>query len=609
MSLKKKQKIILIRANPECTLDFFSRYQNKKLDYWIYLGKNLLIFSEIEKIIGTRIKRIETGESLQDIAFRLRKPYIDFIGSFAKKNSKISWILTSISEKNVYTSNFFLMLCYLDLLNEKIKKNPGCICVFCEDQVMLRTIRKNLETQIDLDVHDFAPIIKTIPQTIQEKISLVNNKITFIRYFFLRILYARILQIRRRSEPDVPKNEPIISIHSWTDQRSFLVNGCFSEPYFGNLGQILEKNHKNFFYVIDILGTIPYPQALKKLFKLKIQWKLFEDFLEFSDIIRAWHLARLRKNDERSNIYFLDYEISELLNEENKRDRYSNQAELGALYYLAARRMAQQFSIKTFVYTFENHTWEKMTVEGLRVSCPHIKIVGYAHSTVNKMNLVYSLSVVEKNFIPTPDVILVNGPQSKEILLESGFEDNNIQIIGSLRYGNLTFIDEKENSRKIYKILVVLSSDIDRSLEMILKCVNAFSNTKDLSITFKPHPITNSDRMLKSIEILPKIFSFSSMSIKPLLETANLVIFSDSTVSVEAASMGIPLLHIKSDFTIDINIFENMEIIPSFSSPEQIRVQSLKILEGEYPSFKEIQKYVSQIFCDVDDQKIVEIIS
>ena len=144
---------------------------------------------------------------------------------------------------------------------------------------------------------------------------------------------------------------------------------------------------------------------------------------------------------------------------------------------------------------------------------------------------------------------------------------------------------------------------------MIFKCVNAFSGIGDLSITFKPHPIMNPESLMKSVGNLPKIFSFSSKPIITLFETANLAIYCDSAASIEAASRGIPVLHIKSDFTIDINIFEDVEIIPSVSSPQQIRIQSLKILDGEYPSFDEIQTYVEQIFSRVDEQKILEMIS
>ncbi|MFA4825865.1 MAG: hypothetical protein WC593_12005 [Methanoregula sp.] len=607
MPIKNRKKIVMVRAKPESAVKFFCTKTSNELDYWIYLGKDFMIFSEIENIIGDRIERIDTSEILQETACTLRKPYIDSVGNFANNKNKNAWILTSVSEKNTYESDLFLMLCYLKTLDQIIKKYLGNICVFCEESALIRTIQKNFENQVKIELFDVDPISKTIPQLIREKIKFTYNKVLFFRYFFLRIFFARLLQIRKVSGHEIVTKEPVIAIHSWTDQRSFTIEGSFSETYFGNLGKILEKNNK--LYMIDVLGTISYLEALQKLSRLNFQWRLFEDFLEFSDIIRAWQLAQCRKTNKTLDIFFLGHEISDLLNEEYTRDKYSNRAEQCALYYFAAQRMARQFSVKTFIYTFENHIWEKMTIEGIRKFSPSTKIVGYASSRVDKMYLCYSLSLQEKKLIPIPDVILVNGLQAKEILLESGFEDADIQIIGSLRYGNLTLIDKWQQSDRKSKILVVLSGDIDRSLEMIFKCVYAFSDIEDLSITFKPHPVMDSERMMKSIKSLPKIFSFSSKPISTLFETTDLVIYSDSTASVEAASLGIPLLHIKSDFTIDMNIFEDAKIIPSVSTPQQIRIQSYKILNGEYPSTEEIQTYVKQIFSPVDEQKIVEIIS
>ena len=153
---------------------------------------------------------------------------------------------------------------------------------------------------------------------------------------------------------------------------------------------------------------------------------------------------------------------------------------------------------------------------------------------------------------------------------------------------------------------MVLSCNFDKSLEMIFKCMNAFRYMDDLSITFKTHPIVNNEILMRSIGRFPKIFSFSSKSINELFDKTDLVIYSDSTASVEAASLGIPLLHIKSDLTIDMNIFEDVKIIPSVCSPHQIRIQSLKILGGEYPTFNEIQTYVKQIFSPVDEQTILD---
>jgi len=611
MSFEKK-KIFLIRANLENTIKIFNSKHTNDLNYWIYLGKNAKLFSEIEKIIGDRIKKVEFGKSLQETAHTLRKPYIDFIGSISHKKDKFSWILSSISEKNVFLSDLFLMLCQLETLENEIKKYLGGICVFCEDPTLFRNIRKNFGEKKYLEViviQDLDPTTKSIPNLVKQKFKFIRNKVLFFNYFAKKIFFTKILKIRSISGENIPTNKPVIAIHTWTDQRSFVIEGSFSDPYFGNLEHILEKNNNNSFYVINILSTISYTKALKKLLKIKSNWKLFEEFLEFSDIIRALYMVHGRKTDKTKEIFFVGHEISDLLNKEYTNDRYNNRSETCALYYFAARRMAKQFSIKTYIYPFENHIWERMAIEGFRKTSSQTKIVGYAHAIVDKMYLPYSLSEAEIFLIPIPDIILVNGPMAKENLLKSGFKYADIRIIGSLRYGNLTFNDKRKKIGSKYKIILVLSVDLDRSLEMIIKCTNAFKNLEDLSIIIKPHPIMNLECLIKSVGNLPKIFSISSESLITILfETADLVMYCDSTAAVEAASLGIPLLHIKSDFNIDINIFEDVNIIPSVSSPQEIRNQSLKILNGEYPAFEEIHMYVEQIFSRVDEQKILEIL-
>ena len=71
---------------------------------------------------------------------------------------------------------------------------------------------------------------------------------------------------------------------------------------------------------------------------------------------------------------------------------------------------------------------------------------------------------------------------------------------------------------------------------MIFKCVKAFGSINNISIIFKPHPIMNSKDLMKFMENLPKPFSFSFMPINTLFETADLVIYSDSTAAVDCIS-------------------------------------------------------------------------
>jgi hypothetical protein len=69
------------------------------------------------------------------------------------------------------------------------------------------------------------------------------------------------------------------------------------------------------------------------------------------------------------------------------------------------------------------------------------------------------------------------------------------------------------------------------------------------------------------------------------------------------------LLHIKSNFTIDINIFEDTSIVPSANSPEQIRSIAMKILNRNEFSSDSIQNVIGELFAPVDEEKLRSIIS
>ncbi len=88
----------------------------------------------------------------------------------------------------------------------------------------------------------------------------------------------------------------------------------------------------------------------------------------------------------------------------------------------------------------------------------------------------------------------------------------------------------------------------------------------------------------------------------------DLLVYTESTVSVEALAKGIPILHVKSEFSIDINIFDGMDFVPSSANPEIICKISCEILSGEkrYPSPPE--NFVENLFSSVNKDLIGKII-
>jgi len=604
-----KQRIVLISANKGDATIFLRNYDAKNFDYWIYLGKHATRCADIETIIGDTIKKKEIGEELQKAASLYRQNYINFIGTIAKTEKKPFWYLISLSEKNPYVSNFFLNFCYIQALTKILSNNRDTICVFCESGALVKSIKKNLENNPDLNVICQVLFSSVSCAHFLLFISLIKNKSWFIIRFLFRILHAKIVVGIRKKEVNSLNEQQGIVIHSWVDQRSFSDIGNYQDVYFGDLSKILQNNHLSVCYLIDILPTIWYPIAVRRLRLSCVRWCLFEEFLSFSDIFSAVFRVYRQKKWISHTFILSGLDVSDLIYEEKVQDYENTRAEQSYLNYCAGKKMCQFFDVNSFIYTFENHIWEKMIIEGIRSVCRKTDIIGYAHSTVNRMELSYSLSSVEKDFAPIPDKILVNGVRAKRMLVESGFESIRIEITGAIRYEGLTTHDRVHNPGERNRILVVLSADVDRSVEMILKCIEAFKNLDSIKITFKPHPILKISNFSSYTTDLPGSFSFSSDPIQELFEKTDLVIYSDSTASVEAAARGIPLLHIKSDFTIDINIFEDTNTVPSANSPAQIRSIAMKILTSNDFSSDLIQKVIGELFAPVDEQKLLSVIS
>jgi hypothetical protein len=590
MSQKQKKNIYLISAKNQNYRHFFNPSEEKREIYWIYLGKNISKFLEIEKKIGKTIINIKIGDILQHNSKKHRQEYIDFIGRYAQETDALNWYLTSLSEKNPYNSDFYLNFCYMKTIFRILDSMNGTFLIFCESRFLMKTLWKNLRKNPSI-------MIRCIDSgAYQEKIISpfvrLKNKSWFLLRFFFRISVAKIFSHLKKNDALPPLDKPMVVIHSWADKRSFPARKSYEDAYFGDLGERLNRNGKGFCYLINVLPTFFYLKAVFYLRDINTPWVLFEEYLDFSDIYRALTKSPYQEMTHKERI-LSGLIISDLILEEFSRDRNGTRCEQSYLCYLAAKKMSRILDISSFIYTFENHIWEKMFIYGFRTISPSKKLVGYAHATVNPMELSYSCSVHEKTIMPLPDLILVNGVRARDTLVESGFDRQSIIVLGSLRYAYLFTNEKMQKTLKTNEILVVLSADYHKSIEMIIKCLAAFRNSVEEKIIFKPHPILNTTSIIRFFPALPKHFSFATGSIRKLFSTIDLVIYNDSSAAVEAAALGIPLLHIKSDFTIDINIFDNELCVPSLSNPQDIFKQSKISIEEKIslPSSETIKQF------------------
>lgn len=603
----KKKKIILLPSDDQFIREINNKLDNDEQCSWIYLGKNVITYQKVGKILNPFHEAISYGEELQRLARENREKYIEFIGTINARQTSPFWWLTSLSEKNPFISDVFLHFCYLLLINQHITTNPVNLLIITESAGLLKSLSKNLQNRPDIELltfeHRFADWLSSARKT--------GRRIYFKSDYLFSSIYRLVLSrffgtINRKIRPEFSK-KPGVIIYSWADSRSFIKKSKYSEIITGNLGEDLNNNGITISYLVNILPTIRYHHAIKELLKRTDTFYLLEEFITISDIIKSFRINRFQRINERKIPLWNDLDVLDVILEEIKNNQCTNRSNRAYLYLQASKRMIDQISFTTFIYPFENHIWEKMVCIGMKQKKPGIFLSSYAHSIVNPMYLPYSVSIKELDIIPLPDRIIVNGKRSREVLINSGFQETDIIIAGAVRYPDTlhcTISSGIQIKKEIPVLLVASPAGISESIELTEKIIRTFTDTIGLQIIIKPHPINPIEKILKYLPDLPPHITVDNTPIDKLLDVADLLIYMDTTVSIQALFRGIPVLHIKSELNIDINPLEGYENIPSVSHPHEIRDIAINLINSREEHCKKYQAIASDFFEPVHDNYI-----
>jgi hypothetical protein len=599
MTINSKVKTLyLFPANHSFINKKLSDFSSHNNLVWFYLGKNYFNLQTIASSLDKKGSRIKCSGMLQEIAQMYRQDYIDYIGQLNANQESPWWWSTSLSEKNPYISDVFLHFCYLKLALHCINLFSEDLIIVGESSALLSSIFVNASQKRSIKIifykSPFADECKALYDLGSNMIITGVNAVKTLTRFFQSRMYGRLVKKKRQIEVD----KPIIMLHSWTDERSFSDPCGYTNIYLGDLGHEMQEKGYIIAYFAQVLPTIPYSRAIKELINRPEKILLFEEFISIPDIIRSLFFHRNIQISLSKIPDWAGLNVDDIILEEFNNIQNGIRSKQSYLVYCAASRLKGRFSISNFIYPFENHIWEKMLCMGLRERNPKILLTGYAHSVVNLMYTAYSVSSLEIHKIPLPNRIIVNGKRSKDILITSGFCGKVIDIAGAVRYMDT----QNKNRTRLLRynddiiILVALPAGVSESLELILKIVQAFAYETDIQIIIKPHPISPIIQLQKFIPAFPSHIIINNTPVNQLLEKTNLLIYTDTTTSIEALSWGIPVMHIKSDLNIDINPLEGYLDIPSVSGPEEICLVAKELIHGWSENQEKYWRIASDFF-------------
>jgi surface carbohydrate biosynthesis protein (TIGR04326 family) len=219
----------------------------------------------------------------------------------------------------------------------------------------------------------------------------------------------------------------------------------------------------------------------------------------------------------------------------------------------------------------------------------------------------YSVSQAEQNCMPLPDYIIVNGKAAAEVLTHSGFDPGMILIGGALRYPHLfrepleTAVNsQKRQSRNA--VITASSAGFEEALELIFYTIHTFGKFTEIPVILKLHPTIPVKAVLRHLKQIPINFSFSDEPLEFLIGKCMFFMYTSSAAALEAFAGGATLIHVKSEYRIDMNIFDNEESILSVDSGLEIDSAFIQMLKDKRsPGQNERKSIINKYFMPVNE--------
>jgi len=559
---------------------------------WCYFGETVSSAAACREWLDGLAERIEAGEFLQEMARDKRQSYIEFMGELSRRYSSDSWWLASLSEKNPYISKVFLRACSVLVADRLVRERDGkgILLLVVEDRALRQCLSGHLRPGLGNDLLCPEGFGEGFRVRVRQIAEFWARWVHFLGRQFSRLLIARMFvsgeEIQRR------RGVGLTLIHSWVDSRAFDGTGAYRSIHFGDLDRYLASQGRTVAIVPGILPSLSFRSGVRALVRSGVPFLLPQRFLRLSDVLReAWR--SLRRPPEIACPPFEHVDISALIEEDRQQDWMLGRPRVNAMLGSVVRRWYEAgIRIESFVYTFENHLWEKAYCLAFRRHYAGVRLVGYQNVNLPSLSLNFFVAEPERALMPLPDLLIANGRYSFELLAHDGHDPERLRCGGALGYLHLAGLAAREPARSLgsardrsaprFTVLVTTSNGVPLACELLWKAIQAFTAELGIRVLIKCHPglLFAALSSALGLDRLPANFEVCDRPVPELLRRCAALLYMDSTSSLEALAIGVPVVHVVSDFGLDIDHLERMsEVRLSARTPEELRRAVLSLTQ------------------------------
>lgn len=522
-----------------------------------------------------------------------------------------TWWFGLISEKNNSKTGAFLKIAQIQALHEILSRGAYDLClVGILDRDLRRAIRSLCaEPKVQMKLIPVRP-----PQNVKLKVKyalksfgllgdLLLGMIHWLRFLRRSSMARRTLGLRTHRMPD---SQHLLFISYFPlVERNALERGVFKNQYALALQEKLKELDLSMVWLFRCLELPGYDfdRAITLAAQLVRRGeKLFvlEEFLNFKDAVKSLALwfrqaflsARLYGHmDERSlhsqPVGLLAQPVIKSLWNES----FCGYAALEAIlnYFIFRQALREIPYVSDCLYYAEMHGWEKAFNAAKKTEKPHVRAIGFQHSSVSRNFFPYFYDPSETRVrgdvqdMPLPDVLACNGELMHDHLSESGYPRLTQVEAARHLYLSKPLSNSFPIRRSAPALLVAGSIERLETRALAALVYAAFPSSERFKIWFKGHPWMPFELIFEEsgIDLHKSRYVIRKDNLEECLEQAWAVLVPSSSVAIEALAFGCEVVvPIFSDFVNMSPLVGYEEYCHQVTSAQELKETMEKIVSG-----------------------------
>jgi len=474
------------------------------------------------------------------LSFDFVKELRTFISSLNEVNISPFWWKLNFTDKSPLASNFHdWVYCFLKIVEIFNDPKNHMVVFITDDAYSVKQsktwAKKNGIKVIDMSRFDLKWIIK--------QYTPIGPLFAFVRtlmrhYYDLIVLFGKRHALLYRENRIV--FAPLINHTSFKD-------GAYVDLYFDPLLRHVEEAERTY----CVLGLIlkPYYTCVKKLRVLSPHNFITVNYLvALSDLIKCifenlkyLYLPIAWAGDNT----FSDIDIKHIVRDAIKEDLCSTKYFTNSVFYYSALRLFRKIRPEYFIYPFEAHPWERMMLMALKEVCPCARSVGFQHVSINPRHANFMFSRQEASVVPFPDRIVTLGHITRNIMVKNNpFLENRVESGCALRQGQRIAEASYKQASGVFTVAVIMASTLREHVALIkLSNACALAGKGNWRFIVRGHPSINYEHALQISGQMVDCCERSEGHLSGLLNSVDAVMYTSSTVAIEALAAGKPVMY------------------------------------------------------------------